>query len=84
MIFILQIVFTVLAWRSGWRGWSLIPMGIMMAIGAFIGITIGPIETGENLLFVSTLIGDLISLVILIRMWWIPPASEQPPPGLSV
>ena len=38
LLFAIEIVLTVLAWRKGWRGWALMPLGILIFVAFFIGV----------------------------------------------
>jgi hypothetical protein len=41
MVLILEIVLTVVAWRKGWRGWALLPIGILLLMGFSTGVLLG-------------------------------------------
>lgn len=69
MLLILEIWLTVAAWRKGWRGWALLPLGIgggiAILIGAAVGASGGSIDqaTPALLLFDLACIGTLIGMV---------------------
>ena len=59
MILVLEIMLTISAWRKGWKGWALLPIGICMSIGFLLGMTTG--ASGGN-------IEDVMPLCILIEL----------------
>ena len=64
MILIAQLLLTVQAWRNGWKGWALLPMGIALVFGLLLGSVTDDVER----LVVPGLIGDLLSLGSLIGL----------------
>jgi len=38
---ILEIILMIVAWRRGWRGWALLPMGIVYIMAFLIGVISG-------------------------------------------
>ena len=65
MLFIIEIVLTVLAWRKGWKWLSLLPLGIGFLIGFLIGLSVG--TNGGNISSVQgiSLVLDIIIIIIL-------------------
>jgi len=68
MILVIEILLTISAWRKGWKGWALLPIGIGMSIGFLLGMSAG--ATGGNVedilpmcIFVD--LATLISLIVL-------------------
>lgn len=64
MILIAQVLLTVQAWRKGWKGWALLPMGVALLLGLLLGSVTDDVER----LVVPGLIGDLLSLAALIGL----------------
>ena len=62
MLLIIEIILTIFAWRKGWKWLALLPVGICVAIGFFIGFT------GGNLDGVVVIVPDLIATLVLILM----------------
>lgn len=66
MLFILEIILTVLAWRKGWKAKALIPGAIGIGLGIFIGLMCAaasaPIPAG---LFVFD-IGVILGLIVMM------------------
>jgi hypothetical protein len=83
-MFIIEIILTVTAWRKGWAGKALLPVGICLAFGFLVGLMAGATNTPvENLLPVA-LVGDLAAIVSLIVMSANAPAgAEQAAPVRS-
>jgi hypothetical protein len=64
VILVAQLLLTVQAWRNGWKGWALLPMGIALLFGLLLGSVTDDVER----LVVPGLIGDLLSLGALIGL----------------
>jgi hypothetical protein len=64
MILVAQVLLTVQAWRKGWKGWALLPMGVALLLGLLLGSVTDDVER----LVVPGLIGDLLSLAALIGL----------------
>ena len=69
MLLIAEILLTIFAWRNGWKWLSLIPVGIAMLIGLFIGIGVG--ASGGNVYDVRGIvtlfdIGAIIALTVMV------------------
>ena len=41
MLLIIEIWLTVAVWRKGWKGWALLPAGIMMLVALVAGVVAG-------------------------------------------
>lgn len=48
MLTVVEIILTIVAWKRGWKGWALLPLGLVMilafVIGASVGVTGGDVE----------------------------------------
>ena len=69
MILILEIILTISAWRKGWKGWALLPMGICLSVGFLIGMAVGASGgTMEDVLPLCVFIelAALISLIVMV------------------
>ena len=64
MILIAQVLLTVQAWRKGWKGWALLPMGVAFVVGMLLGLVTDEVER----LVVPGLIGDVLSVAALIAL----------------
>lgn len=71
MLLIAEIILTIFAWRKGWKWLALLPVGICLLIGFFIGFTGGSLEGG------MTIVPDLIATGILIWMVVKGPKSNE-------
>ena len=65
MLLIAEIILTITAWRKGWKGWALLPVGICLAIGFMIGMVAG--QNGTDIP-AAALIFDLMAVIALIIM----------------
>ena len=75
MILVAQLVLTVQAWRKGWKGWALLPMGVALLLGLLLGVVTDDVER----LVIPGLIGDLLSLGALIALSGRGPQSAPAP-----
>jgi hypothetical protein len=75
MLLIVEIVLTVFAWRKGWKAWALLPLGIVMCIGFFVGIMIGAGSITNDVLLPLSLLFDGTATVVLIILAIHAPAS---------
>lgn len=67
MILLIEIALTVWAWRRGWKGWALLPVGIALGMGLMIGFACG--AAGSNPGDLSFLIlADFAVIGVLILM----------------
>lgn len=41
MLMVLEIGLTVAAWKKGWKALALIPLGIVLCMGFFVGAAVG-------------------------------------------
>lgn len=62
MLLIIEIILTIFAWRKGWKWLALLPVGICVTIGFFIGITGGSLEGG------GLIVPDILATLALILM----------------
>jgi hypothetical protein len=79
---IIEILLTIKAWRRGWRGFALLPLGILLPAGLLLGMVIG--ASGGNLeqaLPVGILL-EIACIGVLIRLAARGP-SPAPAPRLS-
>jgi hypothetical protein len=47
MLLIIEVMLTVAVWRKGWKGWGLLPIGIVMLTGFAAGLA--GMDTGDFL-----------------------------------
>ena len=68
MILIIEILLTIRAWQKGWKGWALLPLGVGILMGFFVGIAAGAGGgTIEDILPLCVLIelGIIVSLIAM-------------------
>jgi len=63
---LIEIILTIFAWRNGWKWLALLPIGIAMLMGFFIGYGIG--YAGGTQIPYEVMFIDLIAIVVLIVM----------------
>jgi hypothetical protein len=71
MLIVIELFLTVLAWRKGWKGYALLPLGIAVVAGAVIGAGMGgtmPVEDALQAAKVAGVVIDLAATGILIAM----------------
>jgi len=72
LIFLTDIVLTVVAWRRGWRGWALVPLAILFLVSFLAGVVCGASGLPENQLRQSAAapiaILELATLGVLIGL----------------
>ena len=70
MLLILEIILTVAAWRRGWKGWALVPLGVAvllgMVIGGAIGADGGDISEAAGALLFLDIVCCLIPLIVMV------------------
>src|SRR5688500_7296348 len=68
MLLVLEIIFTIAAWRRGWGARALIPLGVARGIAFVLGVIIvaagGSVQTAQ----VAALFGDVIAVIALGAM----------------
>lgn len=75
MIIILEIILTIVAYYSGWKWKSLIPLGSLLALGFVIGYVYNIFEYSiESLRWLGLL--DLFAVIILGVMCFITPKNK--------
>ena len=77
MILILEIIFTIIAWRKGWKGWALLPLGICMFVGILIGLSVGASEGSIEDVAPWCILLDLVALISLIVLMIRAPRSIE-------
>ena len=65
MLLIIEIILTFFAWRKGWRWIALLPVGICITIGFFIGLTGGNLDGG--VVFVPDIIATLVLILMIVK-----------------
>lgn len=77
MFLIAEILLTIFAWRRGWRWLALLPVGIVLAIGFFIGVGIGASGGSINDIKGGYVIFDILAIIALIVMVSVKPKSKK-------
>lgn len=77
MFLIIEIILTVTAWRKGWRGWALLPMGIVLGIAFVIGVAIEASGGSVENVFGVAFMLDILGIVALIIMTAKAPAQNE-------
>jgi hypothetical protein len=70
MLLIIEILLTIAVWRKGWKGWALLPCGIMMLMAGVAGIVAALSGVDPESLTVPSLILDglyIVSLCIMLK-----------------
>jgi len=65
MILALEILLTISAWRKGWRGRALLPLGICMGLAFTIGVSAGAAGATEADISGACFILDILALTAL-------------------
>ena len=68
MLLILEIILTVFAWRKGWRWLALLPIGIGILIGFFMGFGVGASGGSIDSIKGISLVFDIVVVIVLIIM----------------
>jgi len=68
MLFILEIVLTIVAWKRGWKGWALVPIAFAVVIGFVIGAVIRAQGGSLEDVIPLTLVIDGACIVSLIAL----------------
>ena len=74
MLLILEIALTVFAWKRGWKGWALLPIGIALFCGFLFGLAMGgsadPLESIDSIgiLMDIACVGSLIGMIAKPRL----------------
>jgi hypothetical protein len=74
---IIEIILTVTAWRNGWTWRALLPMGLCLAYGFTLGLSMGAQGLSMDGLLLPALLGDLTAIVSLIVMTVKAPRAER-------
>jgi len=74
--FIIEILLTTKAWHKGWRGYALLPLGILIPAGLLLGIVIGSSGGGPEQALPVGILLEVACIGILIRM-----AAKGPRPA---
>lgn len=77
MFLLAEIILTIFAWRRGWRWLALLPIGIVLAIGFFIGVGIGAAGGSVDDIGGGTIIFDILTIIALIVMVSVKPKSKK-------
>ena len=63
MLLIAEIILTIFAWRKGWKGLALIPLGVAFGLGLILGLNgVAPYDLA-SLIWV-----DVLAIIALIVM----------------
>jgi predicted lipid-binding transport protein (Tim44 family) len=86
MLFFVEIILTVSAWKRGWRGWALIPLAIGFFLAFFAGALMGAAGMGDEALGLLIII-DIAIIVSLIVMVIVPrrtaAKTQRPVAGIT-
>ena len=75
MLFIIEIILTIVAWNKSWKTKALLPMGICLAIGLLIGMVIGSV--GVTTVPLGLIVFDIAAVIVLIVMICKPPKKDD-------
>jgi len=65
---LVEIILIIEAWRRGWKGWALLPLGVGAGIGFLIGLIMGASGVSEDSIFGICFVVDLACIGVLIGM----------------
>ena len=65
---IAEIILTIAAWRKGWKGWALVPVGLAGVIAFLVGASIGASGGSVNDISPYFMLFDVGAIVALIVM----------------
>jgi len=68
MLLIVEGILTIVAWRKGWRGWALLPLGIVLGLAFVIGVAVAAAGGTERDAVGFGLVLDLMGMAALIGM----------------
>jgi len=68
MLLVLEIILTIEAWRRGWKGWALLPLGGFFLLAFIVGFIMGAAGASEDSVFGMGLVFDLACIGVLIGM----------------
>lgn len=68
MLIIIEIMLTISVWKSGWKGWALLPIGIVCGFGFVLGMTVGTGGMTRSDLVFPCLMLDFGAIIALIVM----------------
>lgn len=76
MIFIIQIILTVVAWRNGWKIKALLPLLILVGIAFSVGFFIGMVGGNESDAYLIGTLLDIATIAVLGIMCFKSPIAE--------
>ena len=68
MLLIIEILLTISVWKRGWKGWALLPMGIVLGVAFVMGLVVGTTGVSEQDFVGPCLILELLGIVALVIM----------------
>ena len=70
MLAILEVVLTIVAWRKGWRGWALLPMGILYFVAFWMGMTASALRLSySEIKMVLVVLSPMEFIAIGVLIW---------------
>ena len=66
----IELILVVMAWKKGWKGYALLPLGFAVAAALVL--------RGMDVPVMAALLADLLSIIILIVMIKLPPQKRDP------
>jgi hypothetical protein len=68
MIAVIEIMLTMAAWKRGWKGWALLPLGIGFIMAFWAGSMLGAAGFSEDETYGICLVLDGVAILVLIVM----------------
>jgi len=65
MLMIIEIMLTISVWQSGWKGWALLPLGIVFGFAVVMSMTVGTGGMTHKDLVIPCLMLDLAAIAAL-------------------
>ena len=66
--FIIEVLLTIKAWHKGWRGYALLPLGILIPAGFLLGAVIGASGGGVEQALPAGILLEVACIGILLRL----------------
>lgn len=77
MLLVAEIILTTFAWRKGWKWLALLPIGIGLLIGFFMGFGVGASGGNVDSIKGVSFVLDVIVVIVLIVMNVVGPKSKE-------
>lgn len=76
---LIEIILTIFAWRNGWKSLALIPIGVALLLGFFIGLGAGSSGGDVSSAMGMAIVLDVIAIIVLAVMCFKSKKSNNTP-----